>query len=234
MRILNRPMFRYGGPIKEGVMHGMRNGGRAALVGNPVYPQTGGREHHQFVKNIPKYIKPGYWSSLAKPGTLGGKVKNWWLRNKPSWKTKPGVVEGGTSYKGIYGTGASGTKDKYISQIMAPTSKWSKAKSWVKENPYWAYGGTGVGRTSGAIPETVKTVGGAALKLGKKGILQAADLLVHDKWFDQDKWFADREKAKLEAEEKLTVDQLEIERLKKLLESKKIDEVVVDPVSFFK
>ena len=47
MRILNRPMFKYGGPIKEGVMHGMRNGGRAALVGNPVYPQTGGREHHQ-------------------------------------------------------------------------------------------------------------------------------------------------------------------------------------------
>ena len=34
-------MFRYGGPIKEGIMHGMRNGGRAALVGNPVYPKTG-------------------------------------------------------------------------------------------------------------------------------------------------------------------------------------------------
>jgi len=50
MRILNRPMFRTGGPIKEGIMQGMRNGGRAALVGNPVYPQTGGREHHQ--KNI--------------------------------------------------------------------------------------------------------------------------------------------------------------------------------------
>jgi hypothetical protein len=47
MRILNRPMFRTGGPIREGIMHGMRNGGRAALVGNPVYPQTGGREHHQ-------------------------------------------------------------------------------------------------------------------------------------------------------------------------------------------
>ena len=47
MRILNRPMFRTGGPIKEGIMQGMRNGGRAALVGNPVYPQTGGREHHQ-------------------------------------------------------------------------------------------------------------------------------------------------------------------------------------------
>ena len=44
MRILNRPMFRYGGPIKEGIMHGMKNGGRAALVGNPVYPKTDGRE----------------------------------------------------------------------------------------------------------------------------------------------------------------------------------------------
>jgi hypothetical protein len=46
MRILNRPMFRYGGPIREGLMHGMKNGGRAALVGNPVYPKTDGREHH--------------------------------------------------------------------------------------------------------------------------------------------------------------------------------------------
>ena len=45
MRILNRPMFRYGGPIKEGVMHGMRDGGRAALVGNPIFPKTAGREH---------------------------------------------------------------------------------------------------------------------------------------------------------------------------------------------
>ena len=49
MRTLNRPMFKMGGPIKEGVMHGIREpyrGGGAALVGNPVYPQTGGREHH--------------------------------------------------------------------------------------------------------------------------------------------------------------------------------------------
>jgi ribosomal protein L18 len=50
MRPLNRPMFRYGGPIKEGIMQGMRDGGlannegprRAALVGNPAYDQTKG------------------------------------------------------------------------------------------------------------------------------------------------------------------------------------------------
>jgi len=60
MRTLNRPMFRYGGPIKEGVMSGIRepkrNGGsmannegprRAALVGNPIYPQgSDGRTKH--------------------------------------------------------------------------------------------------------------------------------------------------------------------------------------------
>ena len=51
MRILNRPMFKYGGPIKEGVMHGMKNGGlskqfNTGLVGDERYPQTGGREHH--------------------------------------------------------------------------------------------------------------------------------------------------------------------------------------------
>ena len=55
MRPLNRPMFRYGGPIKEGIMTGMREGGlannegprRAALVGNPVYPKgPDGRTGH--------------------------------------------------------------------------------------------------------------------------------------------------------------------------------------------
>ena len=52
MRTLTRPMFNMGGPIKAGVMHGIREpyagGSRVAsgLVGNPAYPKTGGREHH--------------------------------------------------------------------------------------------------------------------------------------------------------------------------------------------
>ena len=53
MKVLNRPMFRYGGPIKEGIMQGMKNGGlskqfNTGLVGDERYPQTGGREHHGF------------------------------------------------------------------------------------------------------------------------------------------------------------------------------------------
>ena len=55
MKPLKRPMFRYGGPIKEGIMHGMReplkNGGlskqfNTGLVGDERYPKTDGREHH--------------------------------------------------------------------------------------------------------------------------------------------------------------------------------------------
>ena len=60
MKPLNRPMFRYGGPIKEGVMSGIRepkkDGGsmannegpsRVALVGNPIYPKgPDGRTRH--------------------------------------------------------------------------------------------------------------------------------------------------------------------------------------------
>ena len=71
MRPLHRPMFRYGGPIKEGVMSGIRephaNGGRIALVGSPIFPKdASGRAHHK-----------DYW-------------KNLWAAGKPilkSWAT---------------------------------------------------------------------------------------------------------------------------------------------------
>jgi len=55
MKPLNRPMFRYGGPIKEGVMSGIRepkkDGGlskqfNTGLVGDERYPKTDGRENH--------------------------------------------------------------------------------------------------------------------------------------------------------------------------------------------
>ena len=55
MKPLNRPMFRYGGPIKQGIMSGIRepkkNGGlskqfNTGLVGDERYPKTDGREHH--------------------------------------------------------------------------------------------------------------------------------------------------------------------------------------------
>ncbi len=47
MKTLNRPMFKYGGPIKEGIMTGMKS--KPALVGNPVYPKgSDGRSEYGF------------------------------------------------------------------------------------------------------------------------------------------------------------------------------------------
>ena len=98
MRTLNRPMFRYGGPIKEGVMNGIRepkrNGGpmvkQAALVGNSAYPQTAGREHHRF--NI-----FGFGTNAAKVGaggaaqkTVGSEAKRLGLAGLANLKKIPG------------------------------------------------------------------------------------------------------------------------------------------------
>ena len=61
MRILNRPMFKYGGPIKEGVMHGMRNNYQSGQLvkpgpGRPGYQGfpgvTGGYDTAYNVKNV--------------------------------------------------------------------------------------------------------------------------------------------------------------------------------------
>ena len=53
MRPLNRPMFRYGGPIKEGIMDGMKNS-----------PQ-------QLVKLNADGSRPGYAGPLAIPIAAG-------------------------------------------------------------------------------------------------------------------------------------------------------------------
>jgi len=56
MRPLKRPMFRYGGPIKEGIMTGMKD--KAALVGDPVFPKgPDGRSKHFLNFVIPAGIQ---------------------------------------------------------------------------------------------------------------------------------------------------------------------------------
>ena len=70
MKPLNRPMFKNGGPIKEGIMHGMQDGGlannegprRAALVGNPIYDQTKGPDGRT------KHFIPAILGGLAAVG----------------------------------------------------------------------------------------------------------------------------------------------------------------------
>ena len=67
MRTLNRPMFKMGGSIKQGIMHGIRephkHGGPTGtgLVGDQRYPKTGGREHHAFF--LPALAAPAAWTA---------------------------------------------------------------------------------------------------------------------------------------------------------------------------
>ena len=66
MRPLNRPMFKYGGPIKEGIMTGMKS--KPALVGDPVYPKgSDGRSQYgygtaaaQFFGRVGPFLKNVY------------------------------------------------------------------------------------------------------------------------------------------------------------------------------
>ena len=80
MRTLNRPMFRYGGPIKEGVMNGIRepkkNGGsmspqfNTGLVGDERYPKTDGREKHGFF--LAPFVAPLMAAARAAPAVYRG------------------------------------------------------------------------------------------------------------------------------------------------------------------
>ena len=182
MRPLHRPMFRYGGPIKEGIMSGIREskrkggsmGTHAALVGNPIFPKTAGREHHQIdyrfnPKDLnPKKIKDkvivgGMTKVLPKigikPGFLNPYIqgtKNWWLRNRPTAKWRqPPIPKGQIS-------------DKYI---PAPYSKWEIARNpklWWKaarENPK-----TAIGMGYGAVTDP----GQAVITKGIPGALKWA------------------------------------------------------------
>ncbi len=165
MRPLNRPMFRYGGPIKEGIMSGMQDRPgyqRGKIVGGLISKIPGG-------------------SSLIEKGR--GIIPRIFNRIKPTFRMQPGQVTGGTA----------GTRQKYISQTMPPVPFMERAGAFVKENPYFT-GAVGIGgTTSGVIPDIV--TGGAGLL--KKGVLQAADLLVDDRIFDQDKYFENKKIAEL-------------------------------------
>ena len=142
MRTLTRPMFNWGGPIKQGIMHGIREpyagGSRVAsgLVGNPAYPKTGGREHHllpiwgaavglsRFAPALYRAVTTG--KSAAKAANVFGKTA----------KTIAGTGTGTAAAAPVY-TGLKGwaMRDPLVKSalwakraLMSPTSKgWGKS-----------------------------------------------------------------------------------------------------------
>ena len=140
MRILNRPMFRYGGPIKEGVMHGMRNGGRAALIGNPLYPQTDGREHHKV--NLSWFKPKGLTGTTVaqKPSVIGSVLKN--IYNK--YKFPPKYQYKGQLYK------------EPFKGRLGPVSAMERAGSYVRKHPVLTGGGALLGVQSDPVKGIAK------------------------------------------------------------------------------
>jgi hypothetical protein len=103
-------MFRYGGPIKEGVMSGIRepkrNGGSmmgndptgTGLVGDQRYPKTDGREHH--------------WFTLAGTGAMAG------IRALSGMAAKKATQKIATSGAGTMGTGAASGAARSVPTII--------------------------------------------------------------------------------------------------------------------
>ena len=186
MRTLNRPMFRYGGPIKEGIMNGIRepkqNGGTIAggnQIGMPMGNRTG------FADPV-SAVKPNYLSRL------GTSLMNFY---NPLKKGKV-ISKLGSKITKI-------PKYKYVDggNMIKETPMLQRAIQFGKANPKLTGAGAAAGMTSGVIPDTVGAIGTGIKNTG----LQIADLLVSDKYFDQDKYFADKKKAKLDKENTTTL-----------------------------
>ncbi len=190
MRPLHRPMFRYGGPIKEGIMSGIREpkkgggamGNQALLVGNPAFPMQGGRRMHAEQLSLFDVLEKS-----AKQ-TVSGMKKEPIKTILPGKKAKGlvGILSNlGNRLKNYYRTGVSkldmpkkfvpvGGKigPNYAGVGSRPTTILEKAREFAKLNPKTTYGGLGVGMTSGMIPGAV----GTGVKLVEKIPLQVADM----------------------------------------------------------
>ena len=123
MKTLSRPMFRMGGPIKQGIMHGIREpyrgGGKAALVGNPIYPSTLGREHHNIVLQTGSRVAPHI---------------------QKGWRAFQNLFRGAPTGQIIPGSATSQRATDLYKYRMAPVTNLEKIKSWFSTAPagQWA------------------------------------------------------------------------------------------------
>ena len=196
MRTLNRPMFNMGGPIKQGIMHGIRE------------PLVKGK------------IATGIFSKVGK--LFGGKG-GWWDKIRPTGKFRRTTrfEEPGPAMKGDYtsiqqAVGYPGPKKTAWEIAKSPSLAWKG----IKENPYWStaagiYGGPAAGALGVGIAKGPVW----------SGIKQAADLAVPDWLYDQDKHLAEiaaRKKAEEEKGEPIVTPYLESKgKLKELTKDQK-------------
>jgi hypothetical protein len=128
-------MFNMGGPIKQGVMHGIREpyrgGGQAALVGNPLYPRTGGREHHVAPILGIAGINAARWLATLGARKVAQKAAQKTFQNVGKTMGS-GTMGSGTMGSGTMGTGSITGGAGVPMNIAQPLSKASKFKNWAK------------------------------------------------------------------------------------------------------
>ena len=203
MRTLNRPMFNWGGPVKEGIMHGIREpykGGGAALVGNPAFPKTGGREHHvawvpsaiAALRAVGTGLKAG--RALA-PGTLGkwGRFKSLLgpsgrFRDTTGKITRTGGSGSRVSSWGDYSPiKATAGKPLGIWQALKDPKRFGMA---LRENPITAFTAASAVPQAGALAGKVAAAAPGSIWEGTK---RYADLVIPG---DQSRWWKDKEPPK--------------------------------------
>jgi len=141
MRTLSRPMFNWGGPVKQGVMHGIRepykHGTRAALVGNPVFPKDKtGRAHHGYWL-IPQALRM-IGSQVAKKG-IGSAAQAEMAKKALASAGKTIAGKGTGTATGIAAAAPTGFKGYLMRDPMVKAALWAKdaimsptAKGWGK------------------------------------------------------------------------------------------------------
>ena len=157
MRTLSRPMFNMGGPIKQGVMNGIREpyrgGGKAALVGDPAYPKTDGREHH--------FAVTGTIATVAAANAARIAAQRAAMRYGPRAVNYFKNIFKGTGAGEVTGGGGLRTAGEYARTQMAPLSRLEKIKSWFGSAPAGKYlAGSPEGRFLSGAPGKLGWVGG--------------------------------------------------------------------------
>jgi hypothetical protein len=193
MKPLNRPMFRYGGPIKEGIMDGIRepkkNGGPTGtgLVGDQRYPKTNGREHHALF--IPPALAIGAGLTALRTGAMRMApraiqgIRNFFTTpvTKTVQKQGPTLTLPG---KTTYSKGYSGTvPGKKITPGTGEVTT-SQLKPYFANDPIIATGGKIIqGLTSPTSKGIIQK--GARLVLSPTGVATGL-IYAGGKFFDQD------------------------------------------------
>jgi hypothetical protein len=177
MRPLHRPMFRYGGPIKQGIMSGIRE------------PKRNGGSMTQRVQPSTDGSRPGYAGPAAIPLMIGlnalrqGAMRLGSRYIMPMLRKQTGSIGAGT----VKIPGKVGTKGRFLPQNVKNVEKLGPPQATFE--PTWL-GRDPLVRTIGATGKAIfnPTVGGWAGK-GVRFATSPSTLIIGGLYYANGRWF---------------------------------------------